>query len=325
MRTYLPSGPDQDVPAGWGVRRAARLAFPGAAAVAADPVHSGRLRTYLTDMLRPYELALDEAAFARGGQSYGEMAEALIRAAVPPGESVDLLVLAYSVPDVTPGRATATWLSHVCPGGPLAFAVSDETHTAAFTALRLARAYAAGAGPARALLLVVEQPVLPYPPGAAVLPSGAYGVGLLLGPTGLAGPDGEAPGDVTAILGQGLAGGLPDELPGELAGIRRVRTAEPGRPGTGVWWELAGEVERAAPGRARAGDGTPEPRVLVGADRTGARTGPPAAMRTQPPPDGRPVARRFVLADRAAGGGLALATVDAAAGSISGSGSGGRR
>ena len=54
------------------------------------------------------------------------MAEAVIARAVLPGEDVDLLVLAYAIPDITPGRATATYLSHICPGNPLAFAICDQ-------------------------------------------------------------------------------------------------------------------------------------------------------------------------------------------------------
>ncbi|WP_327287794.1 hypothetical protein [Streptomyces sp. NBC_01198] len=285
MRTLVPGRALDQVPAGWGVRRAVRLAFPGPAARSADPVHTERLRVYLADLLQPHGLALDEQAFGCGGQSYGEMAEELIQRAVPPGESVDLLVLAYSVPDITPGRATATWLSHVCPGRPLALAVSDQGPAGAFTALRLVRAYAAGAGLARALLLLVEQPALPYPPaGPVALPAGAYGVALLLGPPtpgdrrrpvalgpvsvrprsaadllpALAG----APGPVTALLGPAVAAASHPAL----AEVARVRTADPGRPATGVWWELVAELG-GLPDRPDA------PRRLLLADRTPAPAG----------------------------------------------------
>ncbi|SHM35186.1 hypothetical protein [Actinacidiphila paucisporea] len=270
MRTFVPYGAAADeVPAGWGVRRAVRLDFPGPAALAADPVHTERLRVYLTDLLRPYGLALDAAALAGAGHAYGEMAEVLIERAVPTGESVDLLVLAYSVPDIAPGRATTTRLSHVCPGTPMAFAVTDQGAAAPFTALRLIRAYA-GRLP-RALLLVVEQPSLPYDSGIPVdLPATSSGVALLLGPptpgtpttplgrvttgpasaaqarTALAKFAGPATGadplaepaaPAAVILGSALAAQAPP-----LPGAPRVRTAAPGRPTTGVWWELAAEL-----------------------------------------------------------------------------------
>ena len=264
MRTFVPhrdGAAEDESQAGWGVRRAVRLEFPGPAALADDTVHTGRLRVYLTDLLRPYGLGLDPDALERGGQSYGEMAEALIRLAVPDGESVDLLVLAYSVPDITPGRATTTYLSHVCPGGPMAFAVSDQGSAGPFTALRLLREYARTGGARRALLLVVEQSALPYDPGVPVtLPDRNSGVALLFGEPGPGervaglgavttrplsagpttadlGPLGDGPDPVTAILSATLAAQAP-----ALGGVKQLTVAEAGRPGTGVWWELAGEL-----------------------------------------------------------------------------------
>jgi 4-hydroxymandelate oxidase len=262
MRAFVPNRAGDRPPPGWALRRAARLDFPPTATVAADPGHTARLRVYLTDLLRPYGLALDPDRPLDEGQSYGEMAEVLIRSAVPAGERVDLLVLAHGVPDVTPGRATTTWLSHVCPGGPLAFAVSDQGAAGAFTALRLVDAYVRGGELRRALLLVAEQPALPYPVAdAEPLPAGAAGVALLFGEPEpgervarpgpvltrtAAGPEqlaafvrgfGSAE-EVSVVLGAGAAGWA-----GALEGsARRVRAAPPGRPGTGVWWELAGEL-----------------------------------------------------------------------------------
>ncbi|MFF4341413.1 hypothetical protein ACFY00_15945 [Kitasatospora sp. NPDC001540] len=196
----------------WGVRRAARLAFPEPSALAADPVHAARLRRYLTDLLAPYGLRPDPVVT---GQSYGEMAEELIRAVVPAGEQVDLLVLAHSVPDLAPGRATACRLGHVCPGRPLSFAVTDQGGAAASAALRLLAAYADSAGLRRALLLVVEQDRLPYDPGVPVaLPAASRGVALLFG----------------------------DPLPGERPlRVDPAATAAAVRPGAGPWWELAGQ------------------------------------------------------------------------------------
>src|SRR5260221_10540095 len=167
---------------GWGVRRAVRLAFPDPASLTRDEAHTARLDVYLTDLLQPYGLALKPGALEPDGQSYGEMAEALIELAVPAAEGVDLLVLAYAIPDIAPGRATTTYLSHVCPGGPMAFAISDQGTAAAFTGLRLIREYARSGGLRKALLLVVEQAALPYDPAVPVaVPAGHTGVALLFG------------------------------------------------------------------------------------------------------------------------------------------------
>jgi 4-hydroxymandelate oxidase len=286
LRTLLPGS--GAAPAGWGVRRAVRLAFPDPAPAAPDPARTERLRVYLTDLLEPYGVCLGtERPPDHGGHAYGDLGEALVRQAVPAGEQVDVLVLAYAVPDVTPGRATATWLSHVCPGSPLALAVSDQGPAAAFTALRLIHAYAATTALTRALLLVVEQPALPYPPlttggatAAPLLPDAAYGVALLLGAPapgeraaalGTLRPGGATAGDLRAALGGDGTAVLGAGLDGRaLRPGTPVRTASAGRPGTGVWWELAGALAE-----------------------------PPAGP------------RRLVLADRAPGsGGLALASVD---------------
>jgi hypothetical protein len=266
MRSFLPPHPGAapEPGVGWGLRRTVRLAFPEPSALGRDAVHAAQLDTYLSDMLRPYGLGLDAGAPTRGGRSYGEMAEALIASILPAGESVDLLVLAYTIPDITPGRATTTYLSHICPGRPMAFAISDQGTAAAFTGLRLIREYARTTELRRALLLVVEQSALPYDPGVPVtVPAGDTGVALLFGhsteevsplrtplplasaavqagcsASALADLVGTLTGDragTRTIVGAGLGGrgGMP-------AGLEEIRFASPGQPGTGVWWELAG-------------------------------------------------------------------------------------
>jgi hypothetical protein len=144
-------------PASLGVSGAWRRAFGTASDSARDPA----LGVYLADMLRPYGLALAEDRLTEG-QSYGEMAGALLTEEMAAQDPVDLLVFAFAVPDVAPWRATASYLSHLCPGQPFAFAVCDQGVTAPFTALRLIREYAATGGCRRALLVVAEQAGMPY-------------------------------------------------------------------------------------------------------------------------------------------------------------------
>jgi len=188
MYSTVPPVPGRapDPGAGWGLRRAVRLAFPDPADLTHSAEHNARLSVYYADMLRAYGQELIPGALESGGQSYAEMAEALIKLAVPEGESVDLLVVAHAIPDVTPGRATATYLSHACPGTPMAFAIGDQGTAGAFTGLRLIRDYAASGGLRRALLLVVEQGDLPYDPSPltdapVVVPAGHSAVALLFG------------------------------------------------------------------------------------------------------------------------------------------------
>src|SRR5260221_429306 len=237
---------------GWGVRRAVRLAFPDPASLTRDEAHTARLDVYLTDLLQPYGLALKPGALEPDGQSYGEMAEALIELAVPAAEGVDLLVLAYAIPDIAPGRATTTYLSHVCPGGPMAFAISDQGTAAAFTGLRLIREYARSGG--------LRQPA----PGGPRLGAGGRRprLGLLV-----PGGDGRRPPGARPRHGTGLRTG-----PGRPAAAVRRGLPHPG-PGPGRARRLGLHRGR----RRDRGDGGRQPARLrarqPAAPRAGRRLG----------------------------------------------------
>ncbi|MGN9914543.1 hypothetical protein ACTMTJ_44125 [Phytohabitans sp. LJ34] len=212
--------------------RAARRVFDEPAARTAHPEHEARFAGYLADLVEPYGLTPHPPA---GGQSYGEMAAALIADVVRPDEPVDLLVLAFAVPDVRPGRAAATYLSHVCPGSPLAFAVCDQGVAAGFTALRIAQSYP---DCRRSLVIVVEQATLHYDlPAPAPLPTRHAGVALLCGDSGVARVS-------SVVVGRG------EPVAGDL-------DPPPGQPHTGVWWALAGALADTTPRRVVVADHDP--------------------------------------------------------------------
>jgi hypothetical protein len=268
--------------------RAERRAFDGPAGFLTDPANRARVAEYLADMARPYAREVPAALFAEPpspalGHSYGEMAEALIGPVVPADEPVGLLVLAFSVHDLRPGRQTAAYLSHVTPGAPMAFAICDQGSAAAFSGLRIARDYASSAGIRRALLIVVEQASLPYDCPAPV-PAQHRGVAMLYddraGPAPrVAGvrqhpdvPPGAVAGLAAADLA-GLAGGhrevglvLGDALAAAWTApaAGRVRVMPPGQPSTGVWWGLIDELgsEAGRPGLVVAADYDPGLRYL---------------------------------------------------------------
>jgi hypothetical protein len=260
--------------------RSVRRTFTGPAEFLADPGNRARVGEYLADMARPYAREVPAALFGEPpstalGHSYGEMAEALIGAAVPADEPVDLLVLAFSIHDLRPGRQTAAYLSHVTPGAPMAFAVCDQGSAAAFSGLRIAREYASSAGIRRALLIVVEQAALPYACPVPV-PSRHRGVAMLYGDGAepaarVAGvrqhpgvrPEGVA--DLAAADLTELAAGHHEValvLSDALAAVwtapaaGRVRVMPPGQPSTEAWWGLIDELD--------VGPGLPD--LVVAAD-----------------------------------------------------------
>ncbi|KAA2255916.1 2-hydroxy-acid oxidase [Solihabitans fulvus] len=260
------------------VTRAVRRVFDGRSDTALDP----ELRIFLSDMVRPYGLALREDLLTAGvGHSYGEMAAPLIAEATSADEPVDVLVLAFAMHDLRLGRATSVYLSNLCPGGPMAFAVCDQGSAAAFTALRLIREYSRSGACRRALLLVLEQSVLHYEPaGPAEIPARHAGVALLCDDAGGAALSGArqhadvAVGQVATLLAEdlgALTAGRTDVtliLGGGLAALadaglaERVRIAPEGQPYTGVWWELAGALDHDDPGLTVFADHDPNLRYL---------------------------------------------------------------
>jgi hypothetical protein len=236
-----------------------RRVFTGDCTAASDPAR----RVFLADLVRPYGVPLGEDAVASGdGQSYAEMAAALIAGTVPDSQPADLLMLSYLVPDVCPDRATASYLSSRCPGEPVAFALTDQGTAGTFTGLRLAQEYLRADGCQRVLLLVAEQAALGHhASGPGPLPECHAAVLLMLSCEGQARltevrqHPGVRPAHVPGLLRAELAGLAGPEpltlvLGGELArqplaGLpagAQVRAVPPGQPGTGVWWELAGNL-----------------------------------------------------------------------------------
>jgi 4-hydroxymandelate oxidase len=231
------------------------------------------------DLVRPYGVPLRPDA--SGGQSYGEMLAGFIGDLVPPAQPADVLILGFAMHDVWPERATATFLSHACPGSPLAFAVCDQGCAAGFTALRLARDYAASGGCRRVLVALAEQTRLDYdPPAPASVPARHAAFAMLCDahPAPAGGrPGGDGPPLLHAVrvLPGVTAGQVPTILRRELAGLRATEPGEekrplvlgeglaplvggdvpgwrsvplpPGQPLTGVWRELAAWA--AVPGR----------------------------------------------------------------------------
>jgi hypothetical protein len=258
------TGPPSGARAGTGLRlrRAEHRVYPGDSASARHPA----LRPYLADLAGKQGVAVREEVFAAGaGQSFTDMALPLVDAVTVADEPVDLLVLAYGMHDVQPGRNAALRLARRCPGDPLAFAITDQGTAAVFAGLRVIGDHVATGGCGRALLVVAEQAAVHYElaepapvpdrHAAAVLlfeaapdapqmlvrqhpgvPVEAVGAVLTADLTELAGDR----TDVTFVAGTGLAGGFDaGTIP---AGVREVRHARAGLPYTGLAGELDGDL-----------------------------------------------------------------------------------
>ena len=248
-------GPPAGVRGGAGpaLRAGEHRVYEGASAFATHPA----LRPYVTDLAGRSGLAVREEAFGTG-QSYADMARPLVESVTAAAGPVDLLVLAYGVHDVQPGRNTALYLASHCPGDPLAFTVTDQGPSAAFAALRLIGDHVASGGCARALLVVAEQAALHYPLATpAPLPDRHAAAALLFEATPdaararvrqHAGVPVDAVSTVLAAEVAELAGDAADVTlvvgpdvpvePSTIAAVREVRRAQAGLPFTGLWARL---------------------------------------------------------------------------------------
>ena len=247
--------------AGLRVRRVAGRSFEGGSPTACDP----DLRVFLADLVKPYGLALREDLLGRAvGHNYGEMAGELLRETVSEDEPIDLLVLAFAIPDVRPGRSTALYLSSICPGEPLAFAISEQGTAGAHTALKLAQALVSTGDFRRTMVVIVEQATLHYEPARTLdgapplMPAGAAAVAVVCdrvaGPGGVTVRQypGQTPESANALVGKEIVTLGEDRsrtvliLGSGLAcvdlfssGCRQIILADLGQPFTGQWSELA--------------------------------------------------------------------------------------
>ncbi|MEV7597967.1 hypothetical protein AB0O91_11370 [Kitasatospora sp. NPDC089797] len=229
--------------------RAAGYAPPGSGA----PYRPGDAREeYYDELGAPYRASFDRAQFgAAGRRTSVELAYGALDALGPleAHEAPELAVVAYAAPDFEHTALVASCLRRRLPGGPLAFAVSDQGRLTPFSALRVAVEYARRCGWSRLLLLAVDQGTQPFPLPAGPSPadlSGDAAVALLLRwdggdrPLGGQGQGRPAPGlfaqwPVDAALAAGA--GLADctELPVHHGPLTE---GPAGRPATGSWTAL---------------------------------------------------------------------------------------
>jgi 4-hydroxymandelate oxidase len=242
------------------VDRIVRRVFDGDSAEAANPA----LREFLEDLVAAYRLPLrDDLLDQARGHSYTEMALAL---ATDLGEApLDLLIVTHAMPDVIPGRSTATYLGYRLPGNPVAFAICDQGSAAAFTALSIVSRYQRAGRPcgARALVLVLEQAALHYDADPLLLPREHVGVAMLLSDHGpvRVGPPRQHAGVTASQLEPLLAREMKELDPdGDLTIVVSASLADhvgpvplpdgaeilpAGQPMTAIWSRLAAAITTA--------------------------------------------------------------------------------
>ncbi|MBB5954046.1 hypothetical protein FHS29_000616 [Saccharothrix tamanrassetensis] len=211
---------------------------------------------HFTDLTSGHDVAL-RPDLLTGGTTFTALAQALHARLGPLDAPVPLAIIAHATPDLDCRLAASTYLSEALPDSPLSFSVSDVGTCAPFTAIRLARDYAARHGYPRALVVIADQSTLPY--DVASRPAGDAGVALLLEagatPLSLVHKAGVSDRDLPAVLSSALAELVPDDSPVAVvagAGIDpdlvrhggTVRSARAGYPCTALWEGLADSLGR---------------------------------------------------------------------------------
>jgi hypothetical protein len=244
------------------VRLAATLSreFPRGEA-SASPDDREALDRSLTDLTslygavyRPELVDLDRLASQKfmAAEVLGELGPLL-------GE-VDLVILAYATPDLDTRDFVGCFIADTVPGGPMVFSVSDQGSTAPFTALRLAGDYLADCGGRRALVLTLDQHIVPWDvPNRAAVPTCSAAVAVVVDSAKAEGLGTQvwhytavAPQDIDTTVEEAwasarlrlgrsavLVAGRDTPLPQDVAdSATAVVVADRGRVCTGVWHAL---------------------------------------------------------------------------------------
>ncbi|MFJ4756202.1 hypothetical protein [Streptomyces sp. NPDC088763] len=285
FRTAAPvrrAEPDGAAPVLPRLVRAARYA-PGAAT--APYVPDPELEAFYAELGAPYGLLFDREGYAASARrSSVELAFGALDALgdLDAGQAPQLVVAAYATPDFVHAELVASCVKGRLPGGPLAFALSDQGPLTGFSALRVAVEYARRRGFTRVLLLTVDQSTQPFPVPDAAAAHTDSAVALLV--------EWDGGGAPVRGMGQGPAA-QPDTFAGwdpavpVVAGARLaeaacqlpsyeapVAVAAPGLPCTGVWTALLEAVGRGVTGPVVVADHDPGPGRLAHCTLDCART-----------------------------------------------------
>jgi hypothetical protein len=118
---------------------------------------------FMADFLASYGMEPDPVLYARGGgNSFISMGRELLGGLDRALPAMDLLLLAYHLPDLQIFEVAGCYLAELCPGRPAAFSVSGLGVGAPFTALRILSCMRLTGGLADGAVLVLDQSTSPY-------------------------------------------------------------------------------------------------------------------------------------------------------------------
>jgi hypothetical protein len=253
--TAAPGAGAGRTPVGLGLTALEYLTFPERSPFSEFDV------VYFTDLMRSYGLECPQEAFAAGRNSFTGMTDALLRHVDLGPDALDLVILAHTTPDSEVGWPLC-YLSHAGPPVRLSFAVSEQGVVSPFTALQLVGTYAGTDDMRRALVLILDQAAQAHRRTAEPPQLHDCAVALLLTDDPAAGALSVA--DLTHVRADEVRTRLAAHLTGAEtvlvgAGLARhwdgtstgheIQRADPSRPCTGLWTQLAEHLPRWRDGR----------------------------------------------------------------------------
>jgi len=118
---------------------------------------------FLTDFLASFGMEPDLGLYARGGgNSFIRMSQEMLDGLDRPLPAMDLVLLAYHLPDRQIFEVAGCWLAERCPGRPAVCSVSGQGVGAPFTALRILRGMRLAGQLTDGAVFVLDQSTTPY-------------------------------------------------------------------------------------------------------------------------------------------------------------------
>jgi hypothetical protein len=124
---------------------------------------TARESRFIADLLASLDVEHDPGLYARGdGNSFISMSRELLDGLDRPLPAMDLVLLAYYLPDRLLFEIAGCYVTEQCPGHPTTFSVSGQGVGAPFTALRILNQMRLAGEVADGAVFVFDQSTVPY-------------------------------------------------------------------------------------------------------------------------------------------------------------------